>query len=274
MSLRSEKRTIFGIHSMTLYRESGEFFGTVECLEGSNLSLSGETIELTGGSSKYPFAVADGMISAEVSFTPSEYPDFLFEVLMGRKVTPIDGDLRRISPLVPGSENSSISEENLEVVEGEKENLKFGKYVIKALSNNRFKVFVSTHVDFGRGQIGHFKNDSLEIDLSSGAFGLSISLKQGRSLTEGDLGFFEVIPDQSQGMEVTIGGMSDVYPEFGAIVMAEKQGGKLFEIDVFRLKAVGLPIGLTKKSFANSEITAKAMFSSKRGGIAKIRAID
>jgi len=47
-------RTLFGIHEAVLYfQNSGKPYGTLRVLAGSTLTLSGELVSLTGGSSKY-----------------------------------------------------------------------------------------------------------------------------------------------------------------------------------------------------------------------------
>ena len=57
----SAPRAFFGIHSITPYsRSDGTFYGTLKVLENSSLSLSGETIDLVGGSSKFPWGSEDG----------------------------------------------------------------------------------------------------------------------------------------------------------------------------------------------------------------------
>ena len=73
-------------------------------------------------------------------------------------------------------------------------------------------------------------------------------------------------------MEVTIGGSSDVFPEFGAIMMASQRGnGEMFEIDAFRCKGSGLPLGLQEKAFGESEVAVKAFYDSAKNGVAKIK---
>ena len=70
----SSPRAFFGIHSVSPYsRTDGSFFGELRVLESSSISLSGETIDLLGGSSKFPWESADGSITAEMSLAFSEY---------------------------------------------------------------------------------------------------------------------------------------------------------------------------------------------------------
>ena len=64
----SNPRIVFGVHSVSPYsRTTGEFYGILKVLGGSSLSLSGELLKLNGGSRKYPWAVEDGLITAEMT---------------------------------------------------------------------------------------------------------------------------------------------------------------------------------------------------------------
>ncbi|MBF0315606.1 MAG: hypothetical protein HQK52_19455 [Oligoflexia bacterium] len=277
--MRSQPRVFFGVHSFTPYNaKTGEFYGTVEALKGSSFSLSGELVELTGGSSKFPFAIADSSISAELSFKPCEYPDFLFELFLGKKPT----DKKNIGGLV-GDINGSIKGKiNITVLK--KEDVKFGKYFVKAIkkddllldhevivSGMAFQLSVSSSVDFSQGDDATFVNDSLLIDFKK--TGLKIEKGAVDGLVDGDSGFFDVWPPSDQGsIEVTVGASGDVFPEFGAIIMGQKSGGgDLIEIDVFRLKGIGLPLGFEEKKFSESEIKAKAMYDANKNGICKVR---
>ena len=80
----SEPRVFFGVHSIAPYsRTTGEFFGIAKVLATSTLSFTGELIKLNGGSNKWPFAIEDGLLSAEISLGLKEYPNFVFELFLG-----------------------------------------------------------------------------------------------------------------------------------------------------------------------------------------------
>ena len=82
-------RNFFGIHSVTPYNRDTyvPYGGSLKVLESSSLSLTGETIDLLGGSSKYPWASEDGSITAEMALSFSEFPDFVFELFLGNAPT-------------------------------------------------------------------------------------------------------------------------------------------------------------------------------------------
>ena len=48
----------------------------------------------------------------------------------------------------------------------------------------------------------------------------------------------------------------------------------MLELDIFRLKAAGLPFNLEEKAFSEPEITATAFFDSAQGGVFKVRHVS
>jgi len=61
----SKPRTIYGIHEVVPYfLDSGLPYGVIRVLAGSTISLAGELVSLTGGSSSYPWDAQDGNIAA------------------------------------------------------------------------------------------------------------------------------------------------------------------------------------------------------------------
>lgn len=284
----SQPRAFFGIHSVTPYkRDTGEFYGILKVLAGSSLTLSGEVVELKGGSSKYSWAVEDGAIDAEMSLKPKEYPDFLFELFLGRAPTQNSAEASgNVSTLTAkyGDLVDATGLASVAVKSGEEANLKFGKYVVKAVSSTTVDVFFSSDADMDRGDNGTYQNDALKITatpLTIAAstaveipdFGLELTGGAGTiGMTVGDTATFEVRPVNSKSMEVVIGATTDTFPEFGAILMAQKRGnGELFEIDCFRCKGVGLPLGFEENAWSEAEIAVKVFYDSAQNGIMKIR---
>ena len=91
-------------------------------------------------------------------------------------------------------------------------------------------------------------------------------------MTAGHTATFEVVPAFTKKMEVTIGGSSDTFAEFGCLMVAQQRAnGEMFEIDAFRCKGSGLPLGLQEKEWGQPEISAQAFFDSAKNGVAKIR---
>ena len=286
----SDPRALFGVHSVALYNTTTrQPYGIVKVAKGVNLGLTGETIELTGGSFRYPWAIEDGLISTEISLTFAEYPDFLYEVFLGKAVTENTGE-------TTGDVSTAVNVNGATIIDGtngisgvaatgsDEADLKFGKYVIVATGANTFDVYASSDIDFARGTDLSYIDDSLKVindgDVSAGnhvdaATGLTFTQAGTPAFTAGHTAFFEVRPINASNIEVTIGGVSDTFPEFGILAYAQQRGsGSMFEIDLFRCKAIGMPIGMTPQEFSEAEVTVKAFYDSTRSGIMKIRSID
>lgn len=285
----SNPRSIFGVHQFSPYnRTTGEFYGTVRVIGDSSLALSGELIQLNGGSSKYPFAVEDGLISAELSLTVREYPSFLFELFLGKAPTENSAEAN-------GSVNGFANKNGTSVVSAttgiasisaksaDEEDLRVGTYVVKAVSATTVDVFASLSLDFGKAPTEDYESDLLKINASPitiadtsatvdlDNFGLTITSGSGTiAMTIGDTATFDVRPPNSGSTEVVVGGSGDVFPEFGAIVAAKKAGSnRTTYIDLFRVKGVGLPLGFVENAFSESSITAQAFQDTARGGVFK-----
>jgi len=287
----SEPRAFFGIHSVSPYnRTTGEFHGELRVLENSSLSLAGELIDLVGGSNKFPWASEDGAITAELSLAFSEYPDFVFELFLGRAPTANAAEATgSISDFanVKGStiKDSSNGIDAIEVTTGDSADLKFGKYIIKALTSDTFDVFLSSDADIGRGTNGEFLSDDLKIiagadistaDVVDATYGLTFSKVGTPAFTTGDTAEFYVRPNNSGSIDVRIGSTANQsFPEFGAILMGQKRGNEeLVEIELFRAKAVGMPLNFARNAFSQSEVTIKALYDSAKDGVFDLRFVQ
>ncbi len=94
-------------------------------------------------------------------------------------------------------------------------------------------------------------------------------------MTIGDTATFEVRPVNTFNREVKIGGLSDVFPEFGCLVYAQKSGtGAVVEIEAYKCKAIGLGIGAERKQFGASDYTAKLAYDSAANALCRIREVE
>ena len=287
----SDPRIIFGVHSVSPYsRTTGEFYGILRVLGGSSISLSGELIKLNGGSNKYPWAIEDGLITAEMSLKVKEYPSFLFELFLGKAPTDVT------TPDTDGTVSAVTDKFGTTVVDASTglasvivipttgaADLKFGKYVLKATSDDDLNIYVSTNANFARGTDENYDDDLLLVGTvaigDSGAttdvasLGLRFTAGSGTTaFTIGHTATFEVQPPLTKSMSVSIGSNSDVFPEFGAILMAKQRGNlELFEIDAHRCKGVGLPLGLEENAFSEAEIKVECFYDSTLDRVLSIR---
>lgn len=281
--------TIFGVHSVAPYsRTDGVPFGIARVLGSSTFELTGTNVELRGGSQRFPWAVEDGDITASLNLAVKEYPDFLFELFLGKSPTTkaSDADAEATTPSnVNGASviDATNGISGVSITSGDEADAKFGKYIIEATGTNTFDVYCLSNVDFARGTDIDYIDDSLKVindgDVSAGdhvdaGTGLTFTQAGTPAFNTGDTAEFYVYPIHSGGFEVSIGGSADTFPEFGAVVMAQKGGdGRLFEIDIYRLKASGLPIGFDEKAFSESTVTATAFYDSAKNGICQIRTV-
>ena len=285
----TDPRVVFGVDVFTPYsRTSGLPFGTVRVLGTSSVSLSGELVKLNGGSNRYPFAIEDGLITAELSLTVRELPDFLFELFLGKAPTAnaaeSGGSVTAIANKKGTSVVASTGIASVGIKSGSEVDAKFSKYVVKAVSATTVDVFALSGTDFARGADKVFENDALKITASpltitmSAAvevpgFGIELTGDSGTiALVTDDTAEFTVRPINDKSIDVTFGAETDIFPEFGALIVAQKRSnGEMFEIDLFRVKGIGLPLGFEEKAWNESEITAEAFFDSAKGGVGSIR---
>ena len=293
MSL-SDPRVIYGIHEVTPYnRTTGLFYGTLRVLGGSSISLSGELVKLNGGSNKYPWAVEDGLITAEISLKVKEYPDFLFELFLGKAPTAVS------TPDADGTVSAVTDKYGTTVVDAATglasvivipttgpANLKFGKYVLKATTDDDLDIYCSTNIDFAHGTDEDFDNDSLLVgtvaiadtggttDVAS--LGLRFTGGSGTvAFTVGDTATFYVQPPLTKSMSVSIGANSDVFPEFGMLIYPKRlANAEMLEIEAYRCKGIGLPLGFEENAFSEAEIKVEAFYDSTQNKVLDIRHVS
>jgi len=290
----SDPRSMFGVHSVAFYnRSSGEFYGKpIKVLGGSSLSLSGETVDLMGGSFSYPWAVENGAITSELSLRFSQFEDYMFEVFLGKQVTSnsaqASGDVSTLVNKSGTVVNATTGIASIAATSGSEADLKFGKYVVKVASATTVDVYMSSDIDFNRGTDGEFQSDLMKITASpltvpgTGGtvdvpnYGITITGGSGSiALTTGDTAEFDVQPINSGSIEVIVGGATDTYAEFGAVLYAEKRSnGEMVEIDCFRCKAIGMPLNFETKAWSEAEVTAKVFYDSSKNGIFKLRHVQ
>lgn len=283
----SNPRVIYGVHSFTPYsRTDGLFYGTVKVVKGSSLSLEGELQELMGGSSKFPWAVEDGAIKAEMSLKFAEYPDFLFTLFLGKAPTDNAAETTGYVSTLTNKKGTSLMKAttgiaSVAVVTGSEADLKFGRYVVKAVSATTVDVYMGGDIDIARGTNGTMQNDLLKVtatpltvttagNVNVPNFGLKFVGGSGTiGMTTGDTATFEVRPINDGSTTVRVGSSADqTFPEFGAIVHAQKRGNQeIIEIDCFRCKGAGMPLGFEPNAFSEAEVKVKVFYDSEKDGI-------
>lgn len=288
----SQPRSIFGIHSVSPYKRSdGLFYGILKVLDSSSLSLSGELIDLFGGSNPYQWASEQGQITAEMNLTLGQMEDFVFELFLGRAPTKTTaetaGNVTALTDKYGTSVVAATGIASVAALAGSEANLKFGKYVVKAASATTIKIYLASDVDINRGTDAAFDDDELSVTAAAltittggntDVTDLGLRFVGGAGvigMTTGDTATFEVRPINDKSSVVNIGQSGDITPEFGAILMAQKRGsGELFEIDAYRCKASGMPIGFETFAWAKPEVTAKLLYDSAKNGVFGVRMVN
>lgn len=288
----SKPRSIYGVYSVTPYNpETGEFYGTAKVIGEASVNLSGELQKLMGGASPYPWDVQPGTISTEISLKLKEYPDWLFELFLGKAPTNVAADSAGSVTTLTNKKGASVMSgttgiASVAVKAASKADLKFTKYVVVATDATHVDVYAGSDIDFNRGTDKVFENDDLKITasplaISSGApvdvpgFGLELTGGSGTiALVAGDTATFEVKPPSSKSMSVRVGGTQDTFPEFGLLIHAQQKNGQLVEIDVFRAKGIGAPLGFAEKAFSESEIKVEAFYDADKNGVFDLRYLE
>jgi hypothetical protein len=289
MSL-SDPRIIYGVHSIAPYsRTTGLPYGVAKVLASSNFSITGELVQLFGGSSKFAWAIEEANVTAELQLNVKQVEDWMFELFLGKAPTLVSTpDTDGLASTITNKKGTSIVAATgilgTSLKSGSSADLKFGKYIVVAASATTVDVYALSDVDFNRGTDKEFVNDALKITASPltiaqntavdvPGFGLELTGGAGTiAMVVGDTATFEILPPFTKKMEVSIGGSSDTFPEFGALMVAQQRSnGEMFEIDAFRCKGSGLPMGFTEKEFGMPEIAAQAFFDSAKNAVCKIR---
>lgn len=284
-----EVRPIYGVHSFSPYdRVTGVPKGLLRVLGSSGLSLTGELNKLNGGSSKYPFAVEEGLITAELNLVTREFPNFLFELFGGKAPTEAIGGADAVNGFVNKkgvtTKDAVTGIDDVTIAVGA--DLKFTKYAIVVVSATTVDVYALTNIDFRRGSDGDFIDGSLKVNaapltiIASTStpvpnFGIQLDGGSGAiAMTIGDTAIFEVFPAGDQ-MNVTIGALEDEFPEFGALLYAKKlSDGSLWEIDALRCKGAGIPLGLEENTFNEAEIPVECFQDSVQNAVLKLRRLQ
>lgn len=284
-----ETRSVYGIQNATaIHRGTGLPYGIMQVIGGSNYSLTGELVSLNGGSYKFPVQVEESSIAGNVELTVREYPDWITEVFLGGRATvnaaeanaAVAQTLTNVKGTSAFSAGAGVA--SVGIKSGSETDVKYGRYVLEVTGANTVKVYGVTNVDFGRGTELDFLTNALDIsgDLTvpDGAAvevpGLGIELTGGTSvaMTVGDTAEFELRPQNSGSTVIKVGANTDIFPEIRLMTMAAKQGtGALFELDIFRVKGVGLPINMTEKAFSEASITAQSYYDSVKNGVFQIK---
>ena len=283
----------FGVHSVTPYnRSTGAPYGTARVLGTANVNFAGDMVAVHGGSQRYPWAIEDNVNNPEVAITMREYPDWVWELFLGKSVTDNAAEASGNVSSIANVNGTSIADATTGIASvaaksGSEADMKFGKYIVKYVSATTVDLYISSDIDRKRGTDGAIEDDLMKITSSpltvpgTGGtvdvpnYGLTITGGSGSvAFTDGDTAEFYVRPINDDSRIVTIGEEGIVAPEFGLIVMAEKlTNGEMFEIELFRCKGHGAPFNNAEKAWAEAELTVMAMYDITNDRVAQFRRV-
>jgi hypothetical protein len=290
MSL-SDARILYGVHSISPYsRTTGLPYGILKVIGSANLSLNSDLEQLYAGSNKYAWAAENKTVSAELTAKVKAYPGFLFSLFLGATVTDAGADTAgTISTAANKNGTSVIAATGLASVAikaAQKANLKFGKYVLKALTSTTLGVYLLSDIDITRGTDAAYTDDNLGLTLSTITIStttgtdvdsLGLTLTGGASaiaFVVGDTATFEVLPPSTKSSSIIVGQSTDTFPAFGALLLSQKRAtGEMFEIDAHYCVGGGLPMNLEENAFSQPELKMACLYDSTLNRVFSIRHI-
>ena len=284
-------RIVYGIHSFSAVKRSdGLPYGTAVLVGGSSISMAGELVKLTGGSSPYPWAAETSLITAEITLRVKSYEDWMFEVFLGKAPTSNAAEASgSASTLTNKLGTSTVHTDGIAtatIESGEEASVKFARYTVLVVSATTVDVYASSDVDGGRGTDFTFQDNSLKITASA----LTISQSAATSIpgtgieltgdsgtigmTAGGTATFTTRAINTLSMDVDIGATSDNPPAFEAVMIAQQRsGGQMFEISAPNTVGVGMPMAFEENAFSEAEIKCEAFYDATLNKVLSIRSI-
>lgn len=290
----SNRKTVFGVHSVAPYNPTtGKPIGDIAKVVGNlSVNLTGELIQLNGGSLPYPWQIENGIISTETSLLLREYPKFVYESFLGASVTENAAEASGATHDLANKSGSSVVDAttgiaSVSVKSGSEADVKTMQLVIEAASATTVNIFALGDVDFNNGTDLEYVDDTLKINSSpitvpgSGGTvdipntGLEITGGSGTvAFTSGDTATVGSRAINTESQTIKVGDSSFQLTDVGLICYAQKAGDNaIFEIDIFRAKGAGAPISFAEKAFSEAEIPLQAFYDSARDGVFQIRRV-
>lgn len=286
----SDPRIIYGIHSISPYsRADGTPYGILKVVGSADIALTSALEQLYAGSNKFAWAAENKTVDANFKAKVKAYPGFLFSLFLGATVTDVGVDTAgTISTAVNKLGTSIIAATGLvapAINPTNKANIKFGKYVIKALTSSTLAIYLLSDIDITRGTDATYVDDTLKLTetisiattAATEVVDLGITLTGGASATAfvvGDTATFEILPPSTKSTKIVVGQSTDTFPAFGALLLAQKRAtGEMFEIDAHNCVGGGLPISFAEQAFSQPELTVACLYDSALNRVFTIRHI-
>jgi hypothetical protein len=290
----SDDRIVFGIHSITPYdRSTGEPFGILKVLGDAELSFAAGSVDLYGGAQKYPVANEITQVNSEFTAAVKSEPDFLFEKFAGASVSTTAASATGTVGSITNKKGTSVVDAttgiaSVAAISGSETDLKFGRYIAKAVSATTIDVYVDTDINFRiKGTSVSYVDDLLKVTsapltvpgtggtVNLTNFGIEFTGGSGAiAMTIGDTAIFDVVPAHDGFSEISIGTDPLVFPEMGMLIYAQyRADNSMFKIEAYKAKSsAGLVIPLAEGNFAIPNLTTKLLFDNAQEKVVKITA--
>ena len=285
-------RTLFGVHSVCFYDRSNRLpIAFLRVLGNCNINLTPEFTDLAGGSQMMPWDSEPSAIDSEASLTAREYPIEAMELLLAGEKTEYTENADGRIDVVENVKGESIIKADTGIAtitvtdpdgsdeDGGEVDLKEGEYVIKAVSATTVDLYALTDANFNRGESKAFLDNTLKITESPISIttageckvpGYGVTLNGGSgtiALTIGDTARFTVRRPSVKGFRVIVGQTGANFPEVGVLMCGQLQGnGGLTWVDVYRVKAAGMPVNFEEKGYSEWSITLKILYDAAKNG--------
>jgi hypothetical protein len=240
---------------------------------GATLELSGESVQLEGGSALYPWDSEIVKITSTANFTAREYPISAMEQLLAgaKSVYPAlpEGQITDKINLLGESGNDL----DITLIPGASSDLKGGEYSFKFTDIDTGILYAMSDIGGGKFIDSENLNITGEITLSGTEFevegyGIALAIKGAAEFVAGDSCKFRIIEPNKTGEKLKVGALSSTFKEFSAIVFGQKRGtNQMVYIELFRVKAYGMPIAFTEKDFSEWQIDMEILYDDKRDGV-------
>ena len=289
----SQDRILYGIHSMSPRNRATKLpYGILKVIGSCNLALTSDLEQLYAGSNKFAWAAESKTTKTDLAAKVKAYPGFLFSLFLGASVTDNAADAAgTISTPVNALGTSIIKPTTgiatIAVKAAQKANLKYGQYVIKALTANTLGIYLMSDIDSNRGTAASYADDSLKLTLATVTIvtvtgtdidSLGMTITGGSSATAftiGDTAYFQVSPPSSKSTDIIVGASGATMPDFENIMYAQKRAtGEMFEIIAHNCVGTGLPISLEEMAFSQAELKMTCLYDSGLNRVFTIRDIQ
>lgn len=285
----STPRTIYGIHSVTLFDRVNYLpFGIMKVLGSLSFDFTGDFNDLFGGSSRYAWDSEAGVLSSDISLNIKEFPSFIYQKALGASVTDAAAESAgNVGTIVNKFGSSLVAATGVlsaTAKSGSETDLKDGLLILKAVSATEVDAYYMSDVDMNQGTNKTFEDDALKITATPltiatstaveiPGFGIEITGGAGTiAMTIGDTAYCFVRKINDGSSVISIGQSTADFEAFGMLITSQKKGsGDTFEMLVHKAKGIGLPHSLTEAEWMTSDITIRALYDAAQNEVAQFR---